>query len=150
MAWSTPSTVTTGDLITAATWNQDIVNNTIALTPTGWTYHIDGGGATISTGCYIGHEVPYKCDVTGITVSGSPVGSACLDIYKSTYANLPSACTDNITNNAGFMIASAVAYQNTTLTGWTKAITAFDWLDYAVKGASAITQLSIAVRVNRS
>lgn len=27
MAWSAPSTVTTGDLITAATWNQDVVAN---------------------------------------------------------------------------------------------------------------------------
>lgn len=27
MAWSTPSSVTTGDLITAATWNQDVVDN---------------------------------------------------------------------------------------------------------------------------
>lgn len=27
MAWSTPSSVTTGDLITAATWNQNVVDN---------------------------------------------------------------------------------------------------------------------------
>jgi hypothetical protein len=27
MAWSAPSSVTTGDLITAATWNQDVVDN---------------------------------------------------------------------------------------------------------------------------
>ena len=150
MAWSTPSTVTTGDLITAATWNQDVVNNAIALTPAGWSFKIDGGGATIATGCYIGHEVPYKATITGVTLSGSPVGSACCDIYKSTYANLPSACTDNITNDAGFMIASAQSFQDTSLTGWTTAVTAFDWMDYAIKGASLITQLTIATRANRS
>ena len=150
MAWVTPTVVTTGSLITAAMWNQDVVNNPISLTPTGWTFRIDGGGATIATGCYIGHEVPYKCDITAITLSGSPTGSACMDIYKSTYANLPSACTDNITNDVGFMIASAIKYQDATLSGWTKAVTAFDWFDYAVKGASAITQLSISVRANRS
>ena len=31
MAYSTPSTVTTGDLITAADWNQNVVNNVIFL-----------------------------------------------------------------------------------------------------------------------
>jgi hypothetical protein len=31
MAWSTPSTRTTGTLITAAIWNQDAVDNPIAL-----------------------------------------------------------------------------------------------------------------------
>jgi len=31
MSWSTPSALTTGTLVTAATWNQDIQLNTIAL-----------------------------------------------------------------------------------------------------------------------
>jgi hypothetical protein len=31
MSWVTPSPVTTGDLITAADWNQDVVDNTLAL-----------------------------------------------------------------------------------------------------------------------
>lgn len=34
MAWVTPSTRSTGDLITAAIWNSDVVNNPIALAPT--------------------------------------------------------------------------------------------------------------------
>lgn len=31
MAWVNPSTVATGDVLTASTWNQDVVANTIAL-----------------------------------------------------------------------------------------------------------------------
>ncbi len=31
MAWSSPSTRTTGDLITAAIWNQDVVSNPLSL-----------------------------------------------------------------------------------------------------------------------
>lgn len=31
MAWSSPSTRSAGDLITAIIWNQDVVNNPIAI-----------------------------------------------------------------------------------------------------------------------
>ena len=38
MAWVTPSNVVTGDVLTASTWNQDVVANTIAL-PGGVLFH---------------------------------------------------------------------------------------------------------------
>ena len=39
MPWVTPATITTGTLVTAARWNQDVVDNVIALR----------GGATAMT-----------------------------------------------------------------------------------------------------
>lgn len=51
MAWVTPSNVATGDVLTAATWNQDVVANAAELAPlfgawTSWTPTLAQGAST--------------------------------------------------------------------------------------------------------
>lgn len=64
MAWTTPTTRATGDLITAAIWNADLVNNILTLGPrvTG-IIPATGTTATAGTGFTYTHT-----DTTGVYV----------------------------------------------------------------------------------
>lgn len=97
MAYSAPTTKTTGDLITAAIWNQDVVDNQNAAFPLGvaawtnWTPTITQSGSvtfTITRAKYqriVGRFIICQADlaITGagttnnaITVGGLPAASA--------------------------------------------------------------------------
>lgn len=153
MAWVSPTTRSTGDLVTAAIWNQDVVNNPIALLPAAIAYIIDGGGAVIATG-EVGHiEVPMKCDIDRVTVLGDASGTIQVDIWKDTYANFPPVVGDSITASAQPNLSSAQKSQDSTLTGWTKAIVAGDILAYNVDTSPApatVTRVLVSLKVSRS
>ena len=150
MAWSGPSTVTTGDLITAATWNQDVVANTIALLPSAIEFFIDGGGATIAVGIHGGLEVPMKCDIDRATLLPDQSGSIVVDIWKDTYANYPPDNTDTITGGNEPTISATTKDQDTTLTSWTTAIAAGDILFFNVDSCTTITWCLVSLKVSRS
>lgn len=64
MAWVTPSNVATGDVLTASTWNQDVVANAAELAPffgawTSWTPALTATSNpnTGSTGTALGHYI---------------------------------------------------------------------------------------------
>lgn len=150
MAWSTPSSVSTGDLITAATWNQDVVDNTVALLPSAIEFFIDGGGAAISTGIKGVIEVPMKCDIDRGTLLADQVGDIVIDVWKTTYANYIPADSDSITASAPLTISCADQAQDDSLTGWTKAIAAGDALMYNVDSCAIITWCLVSLKVSRS
>jgi hypothetical protein len=150
MAWSTPSTQITGDLITAAIWNQNVVYNTIALTPSGISIFIDGGGTEILTGLKMYVEIPFKCDIDRNTVLPDQSGSIVFDIWKDTYANYPPVVGDSICASAKPTVSSGTKSQDSTLTGWTTAIAAGDILAFNVDSVTTITFCTLALKFTRS
>lgn len=150
MAWTTPTTRSTGDLITAAIWNQDVVNNPIALLPIGLEFFIDGGGGAVTTGLKGGLEVPAKCDIDRATLLLDQASTTTIDIWKDTYANFPPTVADTITAAAKPSTAAADKDQDSTLTGWTTAITAGDVLFFNVDANDAATWGLIALKCSRS
>lgn len=52
MAWATPSSVSTGDVLTASRWNQDVVANAVELAPfmAAWTSYTPTLGGGFSNG----------------------------------------------------------------------------------------------------
>ena len=50
MGYVAPTTRTTGEVITAAIWNQDVTDNMIAMTPHGASIVINEGGGVLTTG----------------------------------------------------------------------------------------------------
>jgi len=150
MAWSTPSTVTTGDLITAATWNQDVVNNTIALLPVGVEFFIDGGGGAITTGIKGGLEIPMALTIDRCTLLPDQSGSIKIDIWKDTYANYPPTDADTITGGNEPEISASTKDQDSTLTSWTTSITAGDILFFNVDSCTTITWCLLSLKCSRS
>lgn len=150
MAWSAPSNVTTGDLITAATWNQDVVSNPTALLPMAFEYVIDGGTVAIAAGTYADIEVPYKCDLTTVRVVTDQTGCLILDVWKTAYSALPPASASSICSACKPTLTAASGYEDTALTNWTTAIAAGDWLRIRVVSCTSITKATFSARGNRS
>jgi hypothetical protein len=111
---------------------------------------IDGGGSVISTGIKGYLEVPYACGINRVTMLADTTGSAVVDIWKDTYANFPPTSADSITASSLPTITSDRKSQNTTLTGWTTAITAGDVLGFRVDSAAVITRLHVILKITKS
>ena len=114
------------------------------------TIIIDGGGAAITTG-EKGHlEVPFACTITKATSLADQSGSIVVDIWKDTYANFPPTNADTITSATPPTITTATKAQDSTLTDWTKTITAGDILAYNVDSCTTIERVTISLTVERT
>jgi len=111
------------------------------------TFIIDGGGSAITTG-QKGHlEIPFACTIQAATLLADQSGSIVIDIWKDTYANFPPTVADTITASAKPTLSSAQKYQDTTLTGWTTAISAGDILAFNVDSAATVTRVTLSLKV---
>lgn len=124
-------------------WNDDHVD------PTGFSFVIDGGGSTITTGVKGYVEVPYDCVITAVRLFADQSGSIVIDVWKDTYANYPPVDADSITASAPPTISSATKSQDTTLTGWTTSVSAGDVLGFNVDSVTSIQRVTISFRVTR-
>jgi len=114
------------------------------------TFIIDGGGSAITTGLKGFLEIPFACTITQVTMSADASGSIVVDIWKDTYANFPPTDADSITASAPPTISSAQKSQDSTLTGWTKSISAGDILAFNVDSCTTITRVTISLKVERT
>jgi len=111
------------------------------------TFIIDGGGSAITTG-QKGHlEIPFACTIQAATLLADASGSIVIDIWKDTYANFPPTDVDSITASAPPTLSSAQKSQDTTLTGWTTAITAGDILAFNVDSVATVTRITLSLKV---
>lgn len=114
------------------------------------TFIIDGGGSAITTG-QKGHlEIPFAGTITQVTMLADQSGSIVVDIWKDTYANFPPTDADSITASAVPTISTAQKSQDSTLTGWTTAITAGDILAFNVDSCTTIERVAISLRVTKT
>ena len=109
---------------------------------------ISGGGSAITTGSKGFIAVDYACTITGVTLLGDQSGSIVVDIQSGTYAAFPTNAS--ICGAAKPTLSAAQKSQDTTLTGWTPAITAGAVLEYIVDSAATVTQVTVALTVSRS
>ena len=71
-----------------------------------------------------------------------------MDIWKDTYANYPPDDGDTITGaNEPEIAASGVKDQDSTLTDWTKSISAGDVLGFNVDSCTTITRCTVSLKV---
>jgi len=114
------------------------------------TFIIDGGGSAITTG-EKGHlRIPFACEIERVTLLADQSGSIVIDIWKDTYANFPPTDADSITASAPPTISSAQKSEDSTLTGWTKTISAGDILAFNVDSCSTITRVTLALKVKKT
>jgi hypothetical protein len=110
---------------------------------------VDGGGSAIEAGLKGFLEIPFKCEIQQVTLLADQSGSAKVDIWKDTYANFPPTDADTITASNEPEISSGVKDQDSTLTSWTKTITAGDVLAFNVDSASTIEKLTIVLKIKK-
>ena len=110
---------------------------------------IDGGGEAITTGLKGFLEIPFKCEIQRVTLLADQSGSIKIDIWKDSYANFPPTDADTICGANEPEISGAVKDQDSTLTDWTKTITAGDILAFNVDSAATITRLTLVLKVKK-
>lgn len=114
MAWTTPRTYTTGELITAAMLNANIRDNMNVVNPTAVFFAVDGGGAAITTGSKMMFSIPFNQTVARWEVySPGEASSIRFEIYAVSYAGFPPASEDSINSGSPIQTSSAVKGQDT-------------------------------------
>jgi gamma-glutamyl phosphate reductase len=136
MSYDTPIDKTTGDIITAAGWNQDVVDNMIAMTAAGIELWIPSGGAAIAPGVNGYCKVPFKCTITEASIYVDTSATLVWDIWKCTHTQYDAGAThpvdgDSICAAANPNLSAEVKSIDTTLTGWSKELAKGDilWLN---------------------
>ena len=105
------------------------------------------GGSAITTGVKADLEIPWNATITSSTLVCDQSGSIVLDLWRDTYANYPATVADTITASAKPTLSAATKAQNTTLTGWTTALTAGDILRVNVDSAATVTRCTLSLQV---
>jgi hypothetical protein len=114
------------------------------------TFIIDGGGSAITTGIKGDLEIPFACTIGRVTMVADQSGSIVVDIWKDMYVNYPPIDADSITASAPPTITTATKSQDSTLTGWTKAIAAGSILRFNVDSCATIERCTLALKANKT
>lgn len=111
----------------------------------------EGGDADISAGTMVDVVMPLSGTIQSATLlSSQEGGSIVIDIWKDSYANFPPTEGDSITASAKPTLDTAVKYQDTTLTGWTRTITSGDILRFVVVSCSGVRNCVLSLSVSRN
>jgi len=94
--------------------------------------------------------IPFDCEIEMVTLLADQTGSIVVDIWNDVYGNFPPLVGDSITASAKPTISSSNKSQDSTLTGWTTAISAGDILRFNVDSCATITQVTLMLRVRRT
>lgn len=127
---------------------QDYIDTAISIATIG--ARIDNGASVIPTGVSGNYVVPFNCEIQSYTLLANESGSIVIDVWKDTYANYPPTDADSITASAPMTISASTKGQDSTLTGWTKALTAGDILRFNVDSVTSIKSVDINIIVART
>jgi len=94
-------------------------------------------------------RVPYACTITGWELVANTTGSVVIDIWKDTYINYPPTVGDTITASAKPTLTAESKANSTTLTGWTTALAAGDYIEVNVDSVTTITNVTLTLTVTR-
>jgi len=127
---------------------QDYIDTAIAEATIG--LRIDNGTSVIITGVQGNIVVPFNCEIQSYTLLANESGSIVIDVWKDTYANYPPTDGDSITASAPMTISSSNKGTDSTLTGWTVALSAGDVLRFNVDSVTNIKAVDINIIVART
>lgn len=108
---------------------------------------VDGNSAPITTGLKGYLEVPFDCIIVASRLLADTSTTTVVDVWKDTYANYPPTDADTITGGSEPTITAAVKAQDTTLSGWTTALTKGDILGFNVDSNNNANKLNIILDV---
>ena len=116
MAWTTPRTWTTGELVTAALLNSHLRDNLNVVNPTETTITFDGGGAAITTGSFMDlGSFAFSMTISRWEIYTTEASSIQWEIVSVSYGGWPSSASaaDSINSGSPIKTASARKGQDT-------------------------------------
>ena len=148
MAWTTPRTWTTGELVTAAIMNTHVRDNQNVLNPAGVSFVIDGGGAAITTGSKLPWSVPWDCTIDRWDLVCANASDLALEIYSVSYGAWPVAA-DSINSGSPAFTASAMINQDTSPSAWGALVKGNPTL-VVVSSVNGMTKGTLTLYLNRT
>lgn len=111
---------------------------------------VDGAGSAPSTGVKGYASIPVTGTIVRNRVLADVSGSVVFDVWNDTYANFPPTVADTITASAKPTLSSAQNSEDTTLTGWTTAVTEGDVLGFNIDSVSTLTRVTLELWIEPS
>lgn len=113
---------------------------------------IDGQGAVPVTGQQKKFRVmPYAGTIESVTLLGDAVGSAVVDIWKTTYTLFATGVHpvngDSITASAPPTLSSEDKSVDSALVGWATTFAKGDILDFNLDSASTLTKITLEIKI---
>lgn len=149
-----PGTLVDGDIWYNSTDDElkaRIDGNTVVLASGSQTYTvgvtIDGLGDVPSTGQKGYRSIPVTGTIVSARLLADQVGDAVMDVWLDTFANYPPTVADTITASAKPTISSDDNSEDTTLTGWTTAVTAGDVLGFNLDSIDTIQRITLELEI---
>jgi hypothetical protein len=122
----------------------------LAYPHSGIPFTLDGNGSSITTGYKGAVEIPFDCYIIAGRLSSPIACSVEIEVWRSTYAQLPQVAAHKISATDPLVLSSAEKSQNTTLTGWSRQFTAGDWAGFNVASVTGAFLISGSLRVLRN
>lgn len=106
----------------------------------------DGGGSAISASTVCA-QVNFAGNITEFTMIGDVSGNATVKVQTVAYGSYTGSGSTSDISNGGETMTGAIKLQDTTLTGWTTAVTANTVFCFVLSAPATITKLVANVRV---
>ena len=136
------------------TCTDDAGNNVTDCVIPGETLNLEASFApatgTIQAGTQVIVRVPSNATIVRAYISCMQTGSIVVDVWRDAIANSPVTDADSITAAAPITVSAAAFVEDTTLAGWTTALTAGDVLVFNVDSAATVTNCTAGVTVTKS
>jgi len=95
-------------------------------------------------------QIPYDCTITGYELTADQSGDIVIDLWVDDYSAFPPTVADTITASAKPTLSSAQKATDSTLTGWTKTLTAGKYILANVDSASTLEKAVLILNVTRT
>lgn len=107
-------------------------------------------GSAVAAGFYTYLRVPFAGTIVGVSLLADQPGNIVIDLWRDSHANAPPTIADTITASAKPTLSAAQKNEDTTLTGWNKALAAGDWIGINIDSATTVQQVTLAIEVERT
>ena len=114
---------------------------------------VGGVGTAVTTGFKGFIRVPYNCTIAAAIVDADQTGSIVWDVWLDTVSTNPITdvtVADTITASAKPTLSSATYAADATLTGWTTAATAGQYLGFNIDSAATLTRSTLTLTITRT
>lgn len=118
----------------------DLARYTVGIT-------MDGAGSAITTGQKGYRSIPITGTIAKVRLLADQDGDIVMDVWKDIFANYPPVVADTITASAKPTLSTADSYEDSTLTGWTTAVTAGDVLGFNVDSVATVERVALEIEI---
>lgn len=109
--------------------------------------HSSSGAVPDST--YEVVQMPFDATLTGVTVLADQATDAVIDIWKTDYAGYPPTSGDSITGGTPPTLTGQIKNLDSTLLGWTTALSAGDILAFNVSGVTMGRRVTLVLSMEK-